>query len=98
VPGEEPDLTQEQLEEAIRGMKISDILLSTVTTLAQLTNAKLEEGTRDLVQARIGIDAMKALLDVVQDAISPELSHDLREVVTQLQLAYASAAAAPKSD
>jgi hypothetical protein len=67
--------------------------LSTVTTLAQLTNAKLEEGTRDLVQARIGIDAMKALLDVVEDAISPELSHDLGQVVTQLQLAYASAAA-----
>jgi hypothetical protein len=93
VSGEDQELTQEQLEEAIRGMKISDILLSTVTTLAQLTNAKLEEGTRDLAQARIGIDAMKALLDVVDDAISPELAHDLGQVVTQLQLAYASAAA-----
>jgi hypothetical protein len=95
MSGQEPELTPEQLEEAIRGMKISDILLSTVTTLAQLTGAKLDEGTRDLEQARIGIEALKALLGVLEGAISPELMHSLQAVLTQLQLAYAGAAAQP---
>ena len=93
MSGEE--LTPEQLAEAIRGMKISDVLLSTVTTLASLTYAKLEEGTRDLDQGRVGVEAIRALLDVIEGTISEDLMRDLRQMLAQLQLAYADAASLP---
>jgi hypothetical protein len=94
VSGADEELSPEQLAEAIRGMKISDLLLSTVTSVAQLVGAKLEEGTRDLEQARIGIEAVRALLDVIGGSFSEELVRDLHGMLAQLQLAYADAAAA----
>jgi hypothetical protein len=44
----EPEPTPEELLEAVRSMKVSDLLLSTAATLAQLGFAKLDEPTRDL--------------------------------------------------
>lgn len=96
MSGEE-ELTPDQLAEAIRSMKISDILLSTLTTLAELTYAKLQEDGRDLEQARIGIEAIKALLGIIAETIGSELAGNLTQMLTQLQLAYASAAAARAS-
>jgi hypothetical protein len=90
----QPDLTPEQIIEEIKKMKVSDLLLSTVTTLAQLAYAKLEEGTQDLVQARIAIDAMAALLPLIQGHVPDELTRDLGNVLANLQLAYAQASAA----
>jgi hypothetical protein len=92
VSDAEQELTPEQLADAIRGMKISDLLLSTVTTLAELVQAKLAEGTRDLDQARIGIEAVRSLLDVIAPSFAEELMRDLHGMLAQLQLAYASAA------
>ena len=74
-------------------MKVSDLLLSTAATLAQLGFAKLDESTRDLEQARLAIEAMKALLGVLEGAVPPEVHRDFSQVVANLQLAYAEAAA-----
>ena len=52
----------DELLDAVRQMKVSDLLLSTAATLAQLGFAKLDESTRDLEQARLAIEGMKALL------------------------------------
>jgi hypothetical protein len=88
----QPELTPEQIIDEIKKMKVSDLLLSTVTTLAQLAYAKLEEGTRDLVQARIAIDAMAELLPLIESHVPAELTRDLGNVLANLQLAYADAA------
>jgi hypothetical protein len=88
----EPELSPEQIIEQIKQMKVSDLLLSTVTTLAQLAYAKLEEGTQDLVQARIAIDAMATLLPLIEEHVPEEIVRDLRSVLANLQLAYAQAA------
>jgi uncharacterized membrane protein len=85
--------TPEQLLEAVRNMKVSDLLLSTAATLAQLGFAKLDEQTRDLEQARLAIEGMKALLATLEGAIPEEVLRDFHQVVANLQLAYASAAA-----
>ncbi len=53
--------TPEQLLEAVRNMKVADLLLSTAATLAQLGFAKLDESTRDLEQARLAIEALRAV-------------------------------------
>ena len=87
---EEP--TPEQLLDAVRSMKVSDLVLSTAATLAQLGFAKLDEATRDLEQARLAIEALKALLGALEGAVPEETLRDFNQVVANLQLAYAAAA------
>ena len=89
---EEVELTPEQLVEAIRQLKVSDVVLSTFSTLAQLGYAKLEHESRDLDQARLAIESLRALTPVVEGFAPQELARDLKQVVANLQLAYASAA------
>jgi hypothetical protein len=87
----EPEITPEQLAEAIRRMRISDLLLSTLSTLAQLGYAKLEPSSRDLEQARLAIEALRALIPVLEGSVPEEAIRDFRQVISNLQLAYASA-------
>jgi hypothetical protein len=87
---EEP--TPEQLLEAVRSMKVADLMLSTVATLAQLGYAKLDESTRDLEQARLAIEGIKALLGTLEGAVPEDVLRDFNQVVANLQVAYAEAA------
>ncbi len=89
----ESELTPEQLLDEIKRLKVSDLLLSTVTTLAQLGFAKLEESSRDLEQARLAIDTLQAIVPRLEGHVPAEVSRDLGQMVANLQLAYASAAA-----
>jgi hypothetical protein len=82
----------EELLDAVRQMKVSDLLLSTMATLAQLGFAKLDESARDLEQARLAIEGMKALLEPLEGAVPEDVLRDFNQVVANLQLAYASAA------
>ena len=84
--------TQEELLDAVRSMKVPDLVLSTVATLAQLGFAKLDESTRDLEQARLAIEAIKGLLGTLEGAVPEEVLRDFNQVVANLQLAYAKTA------
>ena len=84
--------TPDELLEAIRRMKVSDLLLSTVSTVAQLGYAKLEEDARDLDQARLAVESMRALIPVLAGSVPEEATKELNQVVADLQLAYAKAA------
>jgi hypothetical protein len=84
--------TPDELLDAVRNMKVADLLLSTAATLAQLGFAKLDESTRDLEQARLAIEGMKALLGALEGAVPEEVLRDFHQVVANLQLAYAAAA------
>jgi hypothetical protein len=84
--------TPDELLDAVRNMKVADLLLSTAATLAQLGYAKLDESTRDLEQARLAIEGMKALLGALEGAVPEEVLRDFNQVVANLQLAYAAAA------
>jgi uncharacterized membrane protein len=88
----EQEPTPEELLEAVRSMKVSDLLLSTAATLAQLGFAKLDESTRDLEQARLAIEGMKSLLTTLEGEVPEEVLRDFNQVVANLQLAYAAAA------
>jgi len=90
---EPEELSPEQLIEQIKQLRVSDLLLSTITTLAQLAYAKLEESSRDLEQARVAIDAISVLLPLIAPHVPDELVRDLNQMVANLQLAYAAAAA-----
>ena len=79
-------------------MKVEDLVLSTVATLAQLGFAKLDGSTRDLEQARRAIEAIKALLGTLEGAVPDDVLRDFNQVVANLQVAYAEAAAADETN
>jgi hypothetical protein len=83
--------TPEQIAEQIRKLKVSDLLLAETSTLAQIAYAKL--GEPDLEQARLAIDALRALVPVLGGAIPEQAHRDFQQVVANLQLAYAGQAA-----
>jgi hypothetical protein len=84
-------ITAEQLIEEIKRLKVSDFLLSAVTTLVQLAYAKLEPSTRDTEQARLAIESLKALVPVLKGTIPDHMTSDFNQVVANLQLAYVAA-------
>lgn len=84
--------TPDELLDAVRSMKVADLLLSTAATLAQLGFAKLDESTRDLEQARLAIEGIKSLLGTLEGAVPEEVLRDFQRVVANLQVAYAEAA------
>ena len=86
------ELTPEELLDQIRRMKVSDLLLSTLSTVAQLGYAKLDPARRDLEQAKLAIDSLTALVPVLDGAVPEEVLRDFNQVTANLQLAYAKAA------
>ena len=86
-----PQPGPEELIEQIRRLKVSDVVLSTMSTVAQLGYAKLEPASRDLEQARLAVEALRALVPVVQGAVPADVVRDFGQVVANLQLAYATA-------
>jgi hypothetical protein len=93
LEGKPREPTPEELLEAVRQMKVSDVLLSTLATMAQLGYTKLDESSRDLDQARLAIEASRALTDVLEGSVPEEVLRDFKQVVANMQLAYAAAAA-----
>jgi hypothetical protein len=93
---EPEELTPEELLEHIRRMKVSDLLLSTITTVAQLGYAKLDPSGRDLQQAKLAIDSLRVLVPVLEGSVPEEVLRDFTQVTANLQLAYAKAAEEPE--
>jgi hypothetical protein len=83
----------EELQAELNRLKVSDLLLQTVYTISSLGYHRLSGEHKDLEQARLAIEALKALLPVLQGAIPDEAERDFNQVLVNMQLAYASAAA-----
>ena len=88
---EEAELAR-RLEEELRKLKIQDVVLQTSFTLASLGFRRLGEEDRDLEQGRLAIEALRALLPVLREAVPQEVTRDLEQTLANLQLAYAEAA------
>ena len=93
---EAEELTPEELLEHIRRMKVSDLLLSTITTVAQLGYAKLDPSGRDLPQAKLAIESLRVLVPVLEGSVPEEVVRDFTQVTANLQFAYAKAAEEPE--
>jgi hypothetical protein len=81
-----------QLEEELKTLKVSDLLVQTLYTVSSLGYRRLSEPDRDLDQARLAIEALRALVPVLDGSASKELVRDFKQVTANLQLAYADAA------
>jgi len=86
-----------KVEEQLRDLKVSDVLVQTVYTVSSLGWHKLSSADRDLEQAKLAIDSLRAVLPVLADAIPPEAKRDMDQMVANMQLAYANAVAEPES-
>ena len=82
----------EELVAELRKVKVSELLVHTCSLLASLAFGKLAPDLRDLDQARLAIDALKALAPLLEEG--PR--RDVQQVVANLQLAYAEAASPPE--
>ncbi len=84
----------DELVEELRRAKVSDLLVHTLSMVASMGFAKLAPEGRDLEQAKIAIEALKALLPVLEGNVDEAVLRDFGQVLANLQLAYADAAKA----
>ena len=82
----------QQLEEELKKFKVSDLIVQTLYTVSSLGYRKLSEEDRDLDEARLAIETLRALLPVLEGVVGDEILRDFRQVTSNLQLAYADAA------
>jgi hypothetical protein len=94
--------TEEELraavEEQLRRVKVDDVLLQTAVTLVNLGARRLglagTEDEKDLEQAKLAIDALRALWPLLpQEDAAP-----LKDALAQLQMAYAREAESGKEE
>jgi hypothetical protein len=77
---------QRRLEEQLRKVRVQDLLLESVVSILNLSARRIGKADeRDLDQARVGIEAVRAVLDL----IDPEPREQVREALSQVQMLYA---------
>jgi hypothetical protein len=91
-PSDDEELLR-KVEEQLRDLKVSDMLLQTLYTISSLGWHKPSSADRDLEQAKLAIEALRALLPVLADSMPAEVKRDLEQMVANMQLAYAGAVA-----
>lgn len=75
-----------QLEEQMRKVRVQDLVLQSVAGLINLTARRIaKEDERDLEQAKIGIDAVRALVDLLE----PEARGQVQNALSELQMLFA---------
>src|SRR4051794_31664446 len=82
------------LEEQMKRITVEDVLLQTVVTLVNLAGRRLTvEDEKNIEQARLGIDAVRALLPLCpQDQVGP-----IKDALSQLQMLFAQASGQPEA-
>ena len=81
----------EQLEAELKKLTISDVLVQTVLTVSSLGYRRLGDEDRDLDQARLAIESLRALVPVLKGAVPDEVGREFEQLVANMQLAYATA-------
>jgi hypothetical protein len=75
-----------QLEEEIKRVRVEDVVLQSVVSILNLSARRIaKDDERDLAQAKVGIDAARALVDLVK----PDAQPQLRQAISELQMLYA---------
>jgi hypothetical protein len=89
-PAGEPQPSQEELrarlEEQLRKVRVQDVLLESVASILNLAARRIaKEDERDLEQARIGIEAVRSVTELLE----PEPREQVRNALSELQMLYA---------
>jgi hypothetical protein len=94
--------SEEELRDALGRVGVADVLVNALSATASLGFHRLSAEARDLQQARLAIEALRALEPVLREGgVDESLVRDLEQARANLQLAYAKAVAegsAPPAD
>jgi hypothetical protein len=90
---DEPGLpSEEELREALDRVAVADVLLNALSAVASIGFHRLSPEARDLEQARLAIESLRALDPVLRErGVDDAILRDLEQARANLQLAYASA-------
>jgi hypothetical protein len=89
-PGEAGQPSEEEvrarIEEQLRSVRVQDLLLESVVSVINLSARRIaKEDERDLEQAKVGIEAVRALVGLLDE----EPAKQVREALSQVQMLYA---------
>jgi hypothetical protein len=75
-----------RIEEGLRQVRVQDVVLESTVTIINLTARRIgKDDERDLEQARVGIEAVRALVELLE----PEPAKQVRSALAELQMLYA---------
>ena len=91
--------TEAELREALEQVGVADVLLNALSATASIGFHRLSPEARDLEQARLAIESLRALEPVLRGGgVGETLLRDLERARTNLQLAYAKAVSEESPD
>ena len=75
-----------QMEEEMRNLRVEDLVVQSVVSILNLAARRIvKEDERDLAQARIGIDAVAALVDL----LDADAQREIMNALSQIRILYA---------
>ena len=78
-----------RIEEQLKQVRVQDLLVESAASIVNLTARRIaKEDERDLEQARVGIEAVRALTELIDG----EVQGQIRGALSELQILYARAA------
>jgi hypothetical protein len=81
-----------RIEEQLRKVRVQDLLLESVVSVLSLSARRIaKEDERDLDQARVGIEAVRAVIGL----LDAEPAKQVRASLSEIQMLYAKQAAGP---
>jgi hypothetical protein len=94
--------SEEELREVLDKVGVADVLLQAISATASLGFRRISPESRDLPQARLAIESIRALEPVLREGgVDEAVVRDLEQARANLQLAYAKALSedeTPKGD
>jgi hypothetical protein len=84
-----------RIEEQLRTVRVQDLLLDSTVSLLNLSARRIaKDDERDLEQARIGIEAVRAMVEL----LDPEPAKQVRSALSEVQVLYARQAGGSAPD
>ena len=84
--------TEAELREALERVGVADVLVNALSATASIGFHRLAPESRDLAQARLAIESLRALEPLLREGgVDESVLRDLEQARTNLQLAYANA-------
>jgi hypothetical protein len=97
-PAEPREPGEEELLAALERIGVADVLVQALATTASIGFRRVSAEARDLTQARLAIESIRALEPVLREGgVEEALVRDLEQARTNLQLAYAKAVSGESS-
>lgn len=100
APPQEPGRPDEEelrarLEDQLKQIRVQDLLLESVASILNLAARRIaKDDERDLDQGRLGIDAVRAVVDLLDEGPREQV----REALSQVQMLYVRETRSPAGD